>query len=68
VSGGPAGRALEFPAERERIMDLQPVPLSELQEVFGGSHHKNDDFSLVASYNQPPNNGPYDGGLKVVTI
>ena len=33
-------------------MDLQPVSLSELQVVEGGTHHRNDDLNLVAPYNQ----------------
>jgi hypothetical protein len=32
-------------------MDLQPVSLSELQEVEGGGHHKNDGWSNAAGYN-----------------
>jgi hypothetical protein len=47
-------------------MELQPVSLSELQEVEGGGHHKNDGFSLVASYNQPPNNGPGGSDSNIV--
>ena len=47
-------------------MDLQPVSLSELQEVEGGGHHKSDGFSLSASYNQAPNNGPGDSGSNIV--
>jgi hypothetical protein len=32
-------------------MDLQPVSLSELLEVEGGGHHKNDGGSNAAGYN-----------------
>jgi hypothetical protein len=52
-------------SEPQTVTGLQLVPLSELQEVVGGGHHKNDGFSLVAAYNQPPNNGP-EGGHTVV--
>ena len=31
-------------------MDLQPVSLSELREVEGGGHHKNDGWSNAAGY------------------
>jgi hypothetical protein len=47
-------------------MDLQPVSLSELQEVEGGGHHKNDGFSLSSSYNQSSSNGSGDSGSNIV--